>query len=199
MIRKTATFAAAALALGAHPAAAEVVAKSDSGFVSRLAVEVKAAPAEAWKALVAPNTWWNKEHTYTGDAANLYIDPQAGGCFCEKLKPAAVAPAGARPGSAEHMRVIYVEPGRILRMSGGLGPLQSEAAGAVMTMTLKPVAGGTRILWEYVVGGYMRYKVEEIAPAVDQVMAGQLASLAARLGPLAGPAKPSAEATPAKP
>jgi hypothetical protein len=40
-------------------------------------------------------------------------------------------------------------------------------------------------LWEYVVGGFMRYKVAEIGPAVDRMLAGQLASLAGKLGPVA--------------
>jgi hypothetical protein len=58
-----------------------------------------------------------------------------------------------------------------------------------------PVGGNTRILWEYVVGGYMRYKPAEIAPAVDKVLAEQLDSLAARLGPVARP--PAAKTAPA--
>lgn len=178
----------AVLLASTAPAHAEVVEKSDSGFVSRLSAEVAAAPADVWKSLIAPNLWWNKSHTYSGDATNLYLDAQAGGCFCEKLPLGKDAPAAARPGSAEHMRVIHAAPGRVLRLSGGLGPLQSEPVGGVLTITLKPTVSGTRILWEYVVGGYMRYKVDEIAPAVDKVMAGQLASLARHVDPKAGEA-----------
>ena len=64
--------------------------------------------------------------------------------------------------------MIHAAPGRVLRLSGGLGPLQSEPVGGVLTITLKETVTGTRILWEYVVGGYMRYKCDEIAPAVVQ-------------------------------
>lgn len=175
---------AGAILLGvATPAAAEVVEPTESGFVSRLAVEVNAAPADVWKTLIAPNLWWSKAHTYSGDAANLYLDAQAGGCFCEKLPLGKDAAPNARSGSAEHMRVVHAAPGQVLRLSGGLGPLQSEPVGGVLTITLKPTVAGTRILWEYVVGGFMRYKVAEIAPAVDKVMAGQLASLAAHIDP----------------
>lgn len=184
---------AAALALAAQPAAAEVVAQSEAGFVTRTAVTVKADPAAAWLALVAPNQWWNGEHTYSGDPANLYIDPQATGCFCEKLPPTKDAPPGARPGSIEHMHVIYAAPARVLRMSGGLGPLQSEAVEGTLTITLKPVDGGTRILWEYVVGGYMRQKIPELAPLVDKVLLEQLARLAARLGSVEGEARPATD------
>lgn len=172
---------AGAIALSG-PAAAEVTASSEAGFVSRNTVEVKATPQDAWKALIAPAGWWNGEHTYSGDAANMWLDAQATGCFCEKLPPAKDAPAGQRPGSVEHMHVIHADTGKVLRMSGGLGPLQSEAVNGTLTITLKPVDGGTRILWEYVVGGYMRYKTAEIAPAVDSVMAEQIGRLAARLG-----------------
>ena len=176
----------AAAALTAQPAAAEVVAQSEAGFVTRAAATVKADPAAAWLTLVAPNQWWNGEHTYSGDPKNLYIDPQATGCFCEKLPATKDAPAGARPGSIEHMHVIYAAPGRVLRMSGGLGPLQSEAVEGTLTITLKPTDGGTRILWEYVVGGYMRQKIPELAPLVDKVLLEQLTRLAAKLGPAEG-------------
>ena len=177
-------------ALGSSvPARAEVVASSEVGFVSRNAAEVSATPAQAWQALIAPNQWWSGEHTYSGEAKNLYLDAQAGGCFCEKLPAPNEAPAGQRPGSVQHMTVIYAAPGAALRMSGGLGPLQSEAATGTLTITLKPSEGGTRILWEYAVGGYMRYKVAELAPVVDRVLGEQLSRLAAKLGPAAaGPA-----------
>jgi uncharacterized protein YndB with AHSA1/START domain len=172
------------------PAAAEIATKSETGFVSSNAVEVRASPQEVWRALIAPAGWWNSEHTYSGDAANMWIDAQATGCFCEKLPLPNDAPAGQRPGSVEHMHVIYADPGKLLRLSGGLGPLQSEAVKGTLTITLTPGEGGTtRILWEYVVGGYMRYKTDEIAPAVDTVVAEQLNRLAAKLAAGAAPTK----------
>ena len=191
-----------ALALLAQPAAAEVVASSESGFVVRETAEVPADPAQTWQALIAPQNWWNKAHTFSGDSANLYLDAQGGGCFCEKLPLKDGAP-GTRGGSVAHMRVVYADPGKALRMVGALGPLQSEALTGTLTITLKPGGAGTRIVMEYVVGGYMRYKVEEIAPAVDKVLAEQLAGLAGSLGtpvevadPVAEPAKPKAKAKP---
>ena len=78
-----------------------------------------------------------------------------------------------------------------------------NALTGTLTITLKPGGAGTRIVMEYVVGGYMRYKSDEIAPAVDKVLAEQLAGLAASLGtpvevadPVAEPAKPKAKAKP---
>lgn len=187
---------AAALGLAAvlaAPASAEVVASSEAGFVTKHVVDVPASPAEVWKALIAPSGWWASEHTYSGDAANLYIDAQATGCFCELLPLPADAPEGARRGSIEHMHIIYAEPGRVLRLSGGLGPLQSEAVTGTLTITLKAQPeGGTRIQWFYVVGGYARFKFPEIAVTVEKVLGEQVKRLAVKLSG----AEPAAEAAP---
>ena len=172
----------AVLALVAQPAGAEVVASSDAGFVTRQTAVVKADPAAVWQALIAPGGWWNSEHTYSGDAKNMYLDAQATGCFCEKLPVTPDSPVSSRGGSIEHMHVIYAAPARALRMKGGLGPLQSEAVDATLTVTLKDTPEGTRILWEYVVGGYMRMKTSEIAPLVDKVLSEQIEGLAKTFG-----------------
>lgn len=179
---------AALLGAIAQPSAAEVIASDETGFVVRHTAEVPADPAQTWQMLVAPNKWWDKAHTFSGDSANLYLDAQGGGCFCEKLPPKPGMP-GARGGSVAHMRVVYADPGKALRMAGALGPLQSEALAGTMTVTLKAGGVGTRIVMEYVVGGYMRYKTGEIAPAVDKVLGNQLASLAAALGSSALPSQ----------
>ena len=188
---------AGGLTLTTQSAAAEVVASSEAGFVVRETAEVPAAPAATWAALVAPQNWWNKAHTFSGDSANLYLDAQGGGCFCEKLPLKDGAP-GTRGGSVAHMRVVYADPGKALRMVGALGPLQSEALSGTLTITLKPGGAGTRIVMEYIVGGYMRYKTDEIAPAVDKVLAEQLAGLAASLSPAEDAAAPDVEPAKAK-
>ncbi len=172
----------AATALIAFPAQAEVLQSSDAGFVVREAVEVPADTWASWAALIAPAKWWSADHTWSGKAENLYIDSQATGCFCELMPVPAGAPEGTRRGSAEHMHIIQSVPGKVLRMKGALGPLQSEAAEGVLTITLKTTPKGTRILWEYVVGGYMRQKPEAISKAVNGVIAAQAASLGKLLG-----------------
>ncbi len=185
-----ATLAAIALmALVAAPvslARAEIAAQSPAGFVIKHFADTAASKADAWQALITPNKWWSGEHTYNGDAANLYLDAQATGCFCEKLPKPADAPAGQRMGSVEHMHVVFADPHRgVLRMVGGLGPLQGEALHGTLTITLRPTAGGTRIEWVYVVGGYMQMDPEQIAPIVDKVLGEQLSRLAAMLAPAA--------------
>lgn len=185
----------------AGPARAEVSDQSDRGFVSRHAVVVSATPDLAWKRLVKIGSWWLSEHTFSGDAANMTLDPVPGGCFCEALPADAAAkgkPLAPPRGGVEHMRVVFVDRMKALRMVGALGPLQSEAVAATLTITLKPVDGGTRILFEYVVGGYMRYPTDKIAGAVDRVMGEQLTGLAKELGPVAEVVVPT-PGEPAKP
>lgn len=188
---KLAAFALLALVAAPAPLAqAEVAAQSPAGFVIRLTADTPASKADAWKALTTPSKWWSDEHTYTGDAGNLWLDAQATGCFCEKLPKSADAPADQRMGSVEHMHVVYADPQRgVLRMVGGLGPLQGEALHGTLTITLMPGTDGTRIEWDYVVGGYMRMDPEQIAPMVDKVLGEQLARLAAMLAPV--PNKPA--------
>lgn len=187
------------LALVATAAHAEVFQKAENGFVIRTGADVEALPDGAWRTLVNPSEWWSPDHTYSSDAANLSLDPRVEGCFCELL-PNRDSPNAAPRGHVEHMRVIFIDRGRMLRLSGALGPLQSEAVTGTLTVNLKARdGGGTRILWEYVVGGYMRYKTDEIAPAVDKVISEQMARLAGKLGPVAAPAAPPAVDKPAAP
>lgn len=174
------------LALLAQPASAEVVKTDETGFVSRNMAVVNADTKAVWLALISPSKWWKKEHTWSGDAANMRITPQAGGCFCERIPEDPTSDKVTLEGSVEHMRVIQAFPEKVLRMRGGLGPLQSEPATGVLTIAIaESETGGrptTTIVWEYVVGGYMRYETPVIAKAVDTVMALQLGSLAEMLG-----------------
>ena len=33
-------------------------------------------PSDAWPAMLRPAEWWNGEHTYSGSAANMTIEPR---------------------------------------------------------------------------------------------------------------------------
>ena len=160
----------------AAPAAAEVLAATPGGITTSNTATVTATPAQVWAALVEPARYWSPAHSWSGDAANMTLDPRAGGCFCEALP--------ASGGSVEHMRVIHAAPGEMLRLSGALGPLQSEALAGTLTVTLSPVNDGTRIEWTYLVGGHARFDLVQLAPVVDGVMAEQLRRLAELLGPM---------------
>ena len=87
-----------------------------SGFTVRITVHVAAPPSGVFDALTMPSRWWNPQHTFSGDASHLRLELKAGGCFCETL------PNG---GSVQHLTVVYVDPGKALRLRGALGPFQS--------------------------------------------------------------------------
>lgn len=161
------------------PAFAEVKTSSDSGFNVVHIASVKASTEDIWKRLIAPKDWWNKSHSWSGSTDGFYIDAQANGCFCELFQEKGSDGKVKTVGSVEHMRVIFAQPGKVLRMQGGLGPLQSEAVTGTLTVAMEPSKDGqtTKISFSYVVGGYMRYKVSEIAPAVDTVLGDQFQRL----------------------
>jgi uncharacterized protein YndB with AHSA1/START domain len=181
------------------PVMAEVIESSDVHFVTRDVAVVEADLKATWLALISPARWWSSEHTWSADAANLRLMPQAGGCFCEMIPEVEDANRITLEGSVEHMRVIQAYPERALRMQGALGPLQSEPVTGVLTIALTEAeGGGTRIVWEYAVGGHMRYEVPTISGAIDGLMTLQLAGLANLLGRVEGPELP-AEADPEAP
>lgn len=185
---------AAVLAAISSPAFAEVKSASDTGFNSIHVATVDATPEEIWKRLLVPKDYWNKAHSWSGSSAGFYIDAQANGCFCELFQEADVNGKLKTVGSVEHMRVIFAQPGKVLRMQGALGPLQSEAVIGTLTIAMEPFKdnAGTRVSFSYVVGGYMRYKVADIAPAVDKVLGEQFKNMLLPFDP-AGTEVPNAD------
>lgn len=175
---------AVALTIAAPALHAEVVETTADRFVTRATATVKTPPLATWLALTKPGEWWNSAHSWSGDAKNMTLTPQGGGCFCERIPVGDSGNASAMEGSARHAEILQAFPMKVLRMRGGFGPLQGEPANGVLTITLQEVAGGTRVMWEYNVGGPMRYKITELAPAVDGVMTEQLNRLQAHLGAL---------------
>jgi hypothetical protein len=173
-----AAFALAGAGIGG-PASARVHEASPDSFVIHQSATVPANPREVWDLLVRPSEWWIKANSFSGDSANLSLHPRAGGCFCEIL-PDKASPNAAPRGSVEHMRVVYAEDGRALRMVGALGPMQADAVTGVLTIVLKPGDGGTVILWEYAVSGHLRK--EGMAAKTDAMLADQIRSLAGKLG-----------------
>lgn len=155
------------------PARAAVLEATPSGFTLENQQDVPVDADTAWKALVQDvGQWWPSDHTWWGDSARLSIDPRAGGCFCE-------INGGQQ---ARHLEVVFVDPGRTLRMSGGLGPLQGMGLQGVLEFRLAPLeTGGTRITLWYRVGGYTPDDLSAFAPVVDRVQGLQLGGLAAHL------------------
>ncbi len=158
-------------------AQAEVTNTADNGFTVQHQTEINGQPDAVWKAMIAPSRYWNPDHSWTGDAANFYLVPQAGGCFCELIRTTSDDNIKSSNGSVQHMRVIYAHNGKMLRLSGALGPLQGEAVTGTLTMLLQPQGDNTVVRFTYKVGGYMEFPVDQIAPAVDGVIGEQLSRL----------------------
>lgn len=163
-------------------ARAEVLDAGATGFTSRHSVIVGADATTAWTQLLAISDWWSGAHTYSGDPANLVLASSIGGCFCEHW-------AG---GSVEHLRVVAVQPGKLLRLRGGLGPLQSLGVDGALTIEFAPVAaetgsaaaagaaGGTKVTFTYAVAGYSKDGLTGWAAPVDGVLGEQVQRFGAR-------------------
>lgn len=152
----------------AAPAAAGVVDVSTNGFTVQISTHIAAAPAKVYAALIDPARWWSSEHTFSGSAANLHLDAKAGGCWCETL------PNG---GSVVHLIVVYVDPGKTLRLRGALGPFQAYAVEGAMTWAMKAAGGGTDISLTYTLGGYVKDGFTDLSKAADGVLAIQVGRL----------------------
>jgi uncharacterized protein YndB with AHSA1/START domain len=153
----------AAIALIFLPAAAqaEVVHSESHGFEVSRSVDLARSPAEALTAFTQVANWWSKDHTYSGDPANLSLDARPGGCFCERF------PGG---GGIEHMRVTYFEPGQFLILTGALGPLLHEAVAGVMRVQVEKIAGGSRLTIDYRAAGFANGGAGKMAPRVDAML-----------------------------
>lgn len=148
---------------------AEVTDSSYYGFTVKHEYQIKTLPDSLYKYIYRDvGLWWSPLHTFSGNAANMIMQPKANGCFCEKL---------ADGGSVRHMTVVYAGPGKMLRLSGGLGPLQTMPVEAVMTIELKKTDDGTALTVTYAVGGYFKGGLAGLAPAVDRVLGEQFEGL----------------------
>jgi uncharacterized protein YndB with AHSA1/START domain len=151
--------------LAATPARAEVVSAGPNGFEVRHSLQLTVPPAKVYAAFGQVGSWWSKDHTYSGNSANLRLSLAPGGCFCERF------PDG---GGIEHMRVTYLDPGKRVVMTGALGPLLYEAVAGVMDVQFEKIAGGTRFTLSYRAAGFAKGNGTELAPQVDQVIGEQV-------------------------
>lgn len=150
-------------------ASAAVVSATDSGFEVLETVSVAASAKDSYARLIDVAAWWNKAHTFSGDAASLSLDVRPGGCFCERLK---------NGGGVQHLMLTYVAPNQALRFSGALGPLQALGVAGSMTIALTAAAGGgTDIALRYRVGGYTTEGIKKWAAPVDEVLGEQISRL----------------------
>jgi uncharacterized protein YndB with AHSA1/START domain len=161
--------AAALLAMNCAASHAAVLDVQSNGFSIEETVQINATPDKVYAAFIHPEKWWNSEHSFSQNAANLSLDAKAGGCFCETL------PGG---GSVEHLMVTYADPARTrITLRGGMGPFVGLAMDGVLSITLKPKDGGTALVLDNNYGGYIKGGMAQGPQAVDGMMTDVVAHL----------------------
>ena len=161
------TVVIAVLATLGCAANAAVVDTAQNGFDIEQTLHIAAPPAKVYAALIVPAKWWNSEHTFSQNAANLSLSAKAGGCFCEKWAQ----------GSVQHAVVVDAEPGKVLRLRGALGPFQGSGVSSALTFSLKAADGGTDVLLDNSIGGYMKGGFANWPTRADVMLAEQMARL----------------------
>ena len=169
-MKRSAILAALGVGLGLMGcASADVVSSAPDHFTLKLEAETELSTDEVWARLIEPKTWWLPDHTYSGDSANLSIDPVAGGLWREDWEG----------GSVWHGSVLRAEPGKVLVLNAPFGPLQGMAVTSVWTISLDAQeTGGTKITFDHVTNGSSASSLDAVAPAVDFVKSEALESLA---------------------
>lgn len=151
---------------------AKVLNIAETGFIIENTITVNKTSKQAWQSFVQDvDKWWPADHTWWGEPSTLSIDNFAGGCFCEKLEKK----------SAEHMRIVFVDPEKLMRMTGGLGPLQGMGMYGALEWSFSTEGSNTKITMTYRVNGINPDGYSKLAPIVDHVQGLQLNALKAHL------------------
>ena len=160
--KSTKLFAAAITLTMAGVSNAEILDAAANGFTLRYQVTIEADRFEVYRAATSEiSQWWSSDHTVSGNAANMSINSTVPGCFCEALGDSA---------GVVHMTVSFANPGVMIRLTGGLGPLGLVGATGNMTWEFDTVGNGTVITLQYAVGGYMQGGLGTLATEVDSVL-----------------------------
>jgi hypothetical protein len=152
---------------------AEVTDSAENGFTTVNELVINATRAETWAAAIDEiGNWWSDDHTITGSAGNMSLRAQPQGCFCERL---------GNGGGVVHLTVTFVNPGTLLRLTGGLGPLGLMGVDGNLTWEFFDHEDGTRVRFSYAVGGYRAGGLGAIALPVDYVIGEALKRLKAHV------------------
>ncbi len=161
-------FAAALLACSSGARAEVREATAEAAFIT-ISKPIAATPEKVWPALLGVSHWWGDAYTFSGKAENLDLAARAGSCFCERWGDGA---------SAEHGRVLLSLPGRLLRLSTVVGPLQEFAYVGTLDFWLKYAEDGSAVLdLEYRIRG-AGGELDELAPDIDAQLVEQVGRLA---------------------
>ncbi len=143
---------------------AAVVEQNQQGFLIRHEVMLNTPAEQSYRLLVNEvHQWWNPSHTYSGNG-----------------------------GGVQHMMVVHANPGKLLRMTGALGPMQGSGLAGSMSWQITPhqTDGAeklqSKLIMTYSVGGYLQGSFDKMAAAVNGMLAEQIG----RLATLANTGKP---------
>lgn len=157
-------------AYATETATSPVVDAASNGFSIQFEQTISATPEQVYQALTQDiGQWWLAAHTWYGSSAQMTLTAKAGGCFCE------IAPDGRE---TEHLRVVKVEPNQLIRLSGGLGPLQGEGLSGVMDwQILSTTEEQVTFRVSYRVGGYSPNDLSAWAAPVANVLQQQMKAM----------------------
>ena len=144
---------------------AKLAEKSPAGFQIQITRKLDCDSKEAYKRFVDDfSKWYDASHSYSQEAKNLSIDLQRH-CMLEVL------PDG---GFVRHMDVVFHQPGKTLRMTGGLGPLQGMGVSGALTYSFINDGSGSKLNVVYNVAGAEFLKLDRIADPVKEVLSMQM-------------------------
>ena len=157
-------------------AVAEITDTGPGGFSLQHEVTIDAARADVWRAAIAEvGQWWSDDHTISGNAKNMSIEPVLQGCFCEANDKS----PNDKSAGVVHLTVTSITPNAMLRLSGGLGPLGLMGVAGNMTWEFFATDSGTSVKFMYAVGGYTPDGLDSLAEPVDYVIREALQRLKA--------------------
>ena len=146
----------------------EVTESATDGFQIVMRETTQLNPQDAYRVMVEEfSQWYDASHSYGGVPQNLALDLERH-AMLEQL------PEG---GFVRHMEIVFHQPGKVLRMTGGLGPLQGMGVSGALTFAFQPVESGTEITLTYQVSGSSLAHLDKIAGPVDGVLTTQLKRL----------------------
>ena len=167
MIRNLTTFTTLALASSVLVSVGngEVIATGENGMQIRIVRRVAKPSTEVYDSIVGKiGKWWSSGHTWSGDASNLSID----------LQRAAMIEALPEGGFCRHLEVVFHQPGKTLRLRGGLGPLQEMGLNGALTINTSAKDDGTEVVLIYNISGFSPGGFAPLGPLVDGVLTEQV-------------------------
>ena len=176
MLRSFANALAAAIVFGL-PAMAEIVRSAEDGFQIEVERQAAAPPELVLETALDIAAWWSSDHTYSGAATNLRLEPfEEGGRWIEVWDD----------GVVEHGRLVYRSE-NTLRFEASLGPLQSLGLTGILGIYAVPALDEdgvendaiSDIMIDYRVSGSSLSDLDGYAPMVDRVIEDATQRLAA--------------------